>query len=164
MDPPIVKATVYGNYMEEAAAIALAIQPAKSLEGMLAASQMPAEEDDNKMQEAVQGLVPGAGLASATLAHGIGLTKVTKVSSTGWFDGYAQVQEGIRELYPTVTVGAEDLGAERNFPYVQFLQAAMQKVTEAMRGIEEARRADEHLPRQIPKANDVRKLSDYSSS
>ncbi|KAK3287022.1 hypothetical protein CYMTET_5432 [Cymbomonas tetramitiformis] len=38
------------------------------------------------------------------------------------------------------------------------LQAAMQKVTEAMGEIEEAREAEQHLPPQVPKADDAKKF------
>ncbi|KAK3283835.1 hypothetical protein CYMTET_8485 [Cymbomonas tetramitiformis] len=54
----------------------------------------------------------------------------------------------MRELFPTVTGGCDDLGAESSLPYVRSVQAAMQEVTEAMREIEEARRAEQHLPPQ----------------
>ncbi|KAK3247889.1 hypothetical protein CYMTET_42627 [Cymbomonas tetramitiformis] len=41
-------------------------------------------------------------------------------------------------------------------------QAAMQKVSEAKGVVEETRGANEHLPPQVPKADDVKKSSDYS--
>ncbi|KAK3264305.1 hypothetical protein CYMTET_26946 [Cymbomonas tetramitiformis] len=56
-------------------------------------------------------------------------------------------------------------GALRDLlPYVNSLQAAMQKVLEAVEVNEEARGANAHLPPQVPKADDVKKLSDYSRS
>ncbi|KAK3250119.1 hypothetical protein CYMTET_40485 [Cymbomonas tetramitiformis] len=127
-----------------------------------------AEEHDRRMQGALRDLLPGGGLAwhsceFATLPHGMGLTKAARVSSAAWLGGFAQVWEDMRELFPTVTAGTEDLGAESDLPYVNSLQAAMQKVSEAMEVIGEARGANEHLPPQVPKADDVKKLSDYSS-
>ncbi|KAK3251844.1 hypothetical protein CYMTET_38837 [Cymbomonas tetramitiformis] len=128
-----------------------------------------AEEHDRRMQGALRDLLPGGGLAwhsceFATLPHGMGLTKAARVSSAAWLGGFAQVWEDMRELFPTVTAGTEDLGAESDLPYVNSLQAAMQKVSEAMEVIGEARGANEHLPPQVPKADDVKKLSDYSRS
>ncbi|KAK3263238.1 hypothetical protein CYMTET_27945 [Cymbomonas tetramitiformis] len=114
-------------------------------------------------------LLPGGGLAwhsceFATLPHGMGLTKAARVSSAAWLGEFAQVQEDMWELFPTVTVGTKDLRAESDLLYVNSLQAAMQKVSEAMEVIGEARGANEHLPPQVPKADDVKKLSDYSRS
>ncbi|KAK3273068.1 hypothetical protein CYMTET_18671 [Cymbomonas tetramitiformis] len=128
-----------------------------------------AEEHDRRMQGALRDLLPGGGLAwhsceFATLPHGMGLTKAARVSSAAWLGGFAQVWEDMRELFPTVTAGTEDLGAESDLPYANSLQAAMQKVSEAMEVIGEARGAHEHLPPQAPKADDVKKLSDYSRS
>ncbi|KAK3276043.1 hypothetical protein CYMTET_15858 [Cymbomonas tetramitiformis] len=128
-----------------------------------------AEEHDRRMQGALRDLLPGGGLAwysceFATLPHGMGLTKAARVSSAAWLGGFAQVWEDMRELFPTVTAGTEDLRAESDLPYVNSLQAAMQKVSEAMEVIGEARGANEHLPPQVPKADDVKKLSDYSRS
>ncbi|KAK3250613.1 hypothetical protein CYMTET_40017 [Cymbomonas tetramitiformis] len=127
-----------------------------------------AEEHDRRMQGALRDLLPGGGLAwhceFATLPHGMGLTKAVRVSSAAWLGGFAQVWEDMRELFPTVTAGTEDLGAESDLPYVNSLQAAMQKVSEAMEVIGEARGANEHLPPQVPKADDVKKSSDYSRS
>ncbi|KAK3285198.1 hypothetical protein CYMTET_7190 [Cymbomonas tetramitiformis] len=128
-----------------------------------------AEEHDRRMQEALRDLLPGGGLALhscefATLLHGMGLTNAARVSSAAWLGGFAQVWEDMRELFPTVTAGTEDLGAESDWPYVTSLQAAMRKVSEAVEVIEGARVANEHLPPQVPKADDVKKLSDYSRS
>ncbi|KAK3242347.1 hypothetical protein CYMTET_47966 [Cymbomonas tetramitiformis] len=122
-----------------------------------------------RMQEALRDLLPGGGLAwhsceFATLPHGMGLTKAARVSSVDWLGGFAQVWEDMRQLFPTVTAGTEDLGAESDLPYVTSLQAAMRKVSEAVEVIEGARVANEHLPPQVPKADDVKKLSDYSRS
>ncbi|KAK3263560.1 hypothetical protein CYMTET_27643 [Cymbomonas tetramitiformis] len=126
-----------------------------------------AEEHDRRMRGALQDLMPGGGLAwhsceFATLPHGMGLTKAARVSSAAWLGGFAQGWEDMRELFPTVTAGTEDLGAESDLPYVNSLQAVMQKVSEAVEVIGEARGAHEHLPPQVPKADDVKKLSDYS--
>ncbi|KAK3241179.1 hypothetical protein CYMTET_49033 [Cymbomonas tetramitiformis] len=128
-----------------------------------------AEEHDRRMQGALRDLLPGGGLAwhsceFATLPHGMGLIKAARVSSAAWLGGFAQVWEDMRELFPTVTAGTEDLVAESDLPYVNSLQAAMQKVSEAMEMMGEARGANEHLPPQVPKADDVKKLSDYSRS
>ncbi|KAK3273675.1 hypothetical protein CYMTET_18096 [Cymbomonas tetramitiformis] len=128
-----------------------------------------AEEHDRRMQGALRDLLPGGGLAwhfceFATLPHGMGLTKAAKVSSAAWLGGFAQVWEDMRELFPTVTAGTEDLGAESDLPYVNSLQAGMQKVSEAVGAIEEARVANEHLPPQMPKADAVKKSSDCSRS
>ncbi|KAK3256138.1 hypothetical protein CYMTET_34710 [Cymbomonas tetramitiformis] len=128
-----------------------------------------AEEHDRRMQGALRDLLPGGGLAwhsceFATLPHGMGLTKAARVSSAAWLGGFAQVWEDMRELFPTMTAGTDDLGAESDLPYVNSLQAAMQKVSEAVEVIEEARKANEHLPPQVPKADNVKKLSDYSRS
>ncbi|KAK3248785.1 hypothetical protein CYMTET_41762 [Cymbomonas tetramitiformis] len=62
----------------------------------------------------------------------MGLTKVWRVSSAAWLGGFAQVWEDMRELFPRVTVGAEDLKAESDLPYVNSLQAAMHKLSEAV--------------------------------
>ncbi|KAK3289147.1 hypothetical protein CYMTET_3418 [Cymbomonas tetramitiformis] len=97
-----------------------------------------ADEHDRRMQGGV------AGLAAWRAA---------------WLGGFAQVWEVIRKLFPTVTAGTEDLGAESDLPYVNSLQAAMQKVSEAMEVIGEARGANEHFPPQVPKADDVKKLT-----
>ncbi|KAK3270233.1 hypothetical protein CYMTET_21363 [Cymbomonas tetramitiformis] len=78
--------------------------------------------------------------------------------------GFVQVWEEVREPFPAVTVAAEELAAQSDLPYVNSLQAAMQKLSEAMGVVEEARGANEHLPPRLPKADDVKKLSDYSSS
>ncbi|KAK3274731.1 hypothetical protein CYMTET_17099 [Cymbomonas tetramitiformis] len=96
-----------------------------------------AEEHDRRMQGALRDLLPGGGLAwhsceFATLPHAMGLTKAARVSSAAWLGGFVQVWEDMRELFPTVTAGTEDLGAESDLPYVNSLQAAMQKVSEAM--------------------------------
>ncbi|KAK3238690.1 hypothetical protein CYMTET_51318 [Cymbomonas tetramitiformis] len=128
-----------------------------------------AEEHDRRMQGALRDLLPGGGLAwhsceFATLPHGMGLTKAARVSSAAWLGGFAQVWEDMRELFPTVTAGTEDLRAESDLPYVNSLEAAMQKVSEAMEVIGEAGGANEHLPPQVPKVDDVKKLSDYSRS
>ncbi|KAK3252909.1 hypothetical protein CYMTET_37815 [Cymbomonas tetramitiformis] len=98
-----------------------------------------AEEHDRRMQGALRDLLP--------VRPGL---------------GFAQVWEDMRELFPTVTAGVEDLGAESDLPYVKSLQAAMQKVSETAEVVEEARGANAHLPPQVPKADDVMKLSDYS--
>ncbi|KAK3259340.1 hypothetical protein CYMTET_31649 [Cymbomonas tetramitiformis] len=47
-------------------------------------------------------------------------------------------------------------------PHGMGLTKAARKVSEAMEVIGEARGANEHLPRQVPEADDVKKLSDYS--
>ncbi|KAK3273355.1 hypothetical protein CYMTET_18405 [Cymbomonas tetramitiformis] len=128
-----------------------------------------AEEHDRRMQGALRDLLPGGGLAwhsyqFTTLPHGMALTKAARVSSTAWLGGFAQVREDMRELFPTVMEGIEDLRAESDLPYVNSLQAAMHKVSEAVEVIGEARGANEHLPMQVPKADDVKQLSDYSRS
>eukprot|EP00854_Cymbomonas_tetramitiformis_P016590 gene16590-biopygen17117 len=91
------------------------------------------EEHDRRMREARQDLLPGGVLAwhsleFATLPHGMGLTKATRVSSAAWLGGFAQVWRDMRDLFPTVTGGCEDLGAESDLPYVRSVQGAMQKL------------------------------------
>ncbi|KAK3256484.1 hypothetical protein CYMTET_34383 [Cymbomonas tetramitiformis] len=128
------------------------------------------EEHDRRMQEASRDLLSGGGLTwhlcdFATLPHGMGLTKAwSRVSSAAWLGGFAQVWEDVRELFRalTVTVEAEDLADGSYSPYVYSLPAAMQKVSVAMGVLAEARGANEHLPPQVPKADDVEKLGDYS--
>ncbi|KAK3284804.1 hypothetical protein CYMTET_7568 [Cymbomonas tetramitiformis] len=128
-----------------------------------------AGEHARRMLEALVDLLPEGGLPwhsleFAALPHGMGLTKATRVSGAAWLGGFAQVWEDMRELFPMVTGGIGDLEAESNLPYVRSLQAAMQKVCEAMEEIEGARVADKYLPPRVPKADDVKKLSDYRRS
>ncbi|KAK3255941.1 hypothetical protein CYMTET_34902 [Cymbomonas tetramitiformis] len=72
----------------------------------------------------------------ATLPHGMDLTRAARVSIAAWVGGFAHIWEDMLELLPAVTVGAEDLGAQSDMRYAQSLQAAMQKVCEAMEGKE----------------------------
>ncbi|KAK3250954.1 hypothetical protein CYMTET_39694 [Cymbomonas tetramitiformis] len=100
-----------------------------------------AEEHDRRMWEALKDLLPGGKLAPhslecATLPHGMGLTKATSKGEQ----------------------------AESDLPYVWSVQRAMRKAAEAMGEIETARRAEKYLPPQVPKADDVKKSSDLSSS
>ncbi|KAK3273248.1 hypothetical protein CYMTET_18494, partial [Cymbomonas tetramitiformis] len=133
LGPPAVAALTYGTYIEQAAAIGLDIQPMKSA---------------------------GFSLVGDTSCFEDGVP--ARVSSAAWLGGFAQVCEDMRELFPTVTVGAADLEAESELPYVNSLQAAMQKVSEAMGLVEEARRANGHLPPQVPKADNIRMLSNHN--
>ncbi|KAK3233741.1 hypothetical protein CYMTET_55985 [Cymbomonas tetramitiformis] len=194
LGPPIVAALVYGTYMEEAAIgldiqlmKSAAFSPAGDAScfeaGMPGAwgevdfidvlgvpvGKAEAVSAEMLKKDALRDMLPGGRLAwhsceFATLPHGMGLTKAARVSSAAWLWGFAQVWEDIRELFPTVMAGTEDLGAESDLTYVNSLQAAMQKVSEAVEVVEEARGANEHLLPQVPKADDVKKLSDYSWS
>ncbi|KAK3256630.1 hypothetical protein CYMTET_34247 [Cymbomonas tetramitiformis] len=128
-----------------------------------------AEEYDRRTQETLRDLLPGGGLAMhscefATLPHGMALTKAARVSNAAWLGGFAQLRGEHAGARFGGDGGTEDLRAESDLPDVHSLQAAMQKVSEAVEVIEEARGANEHLPPQVPKADDVKKLSDYSRS
>ncbi|KAK3278366.1 hypothetical protein CYMTET_13689 [Cymbomonas tetramitiformis] len=78
--------------------------------------------------------------------------------SAAWLGGFAQVWGDMRDSFPTVTGGCEDLGTESDLPYIRLLQAAMQKVTEAMGEIDEARGVEKHLPPQVSTADVIKKL------
>ncbi|KAK3279728.1 hypothetical protein CYMTET_12405 [Cymbomonas tetramitiformis] len=88
------------------------------LEGM----QEAAEEHAERMQGALQDLLA--------------------VRGATWLGGFAQVWEDIQELFPTMaTEGVHDFEAVSEPPFFQVLHAAMQKVTEVVGKVEEARGA-----------------------
>ncbi|KAK3280053.1 hypothetical protein CYMTET_12092 [Cymbomonas tetramitiformis] len=67
-------------------------------------------------------------VACALVGIGNGLTSgLVMTLASDLAPSYNPVWEDMRELFPTVTTGVEDLGAESDLPYVQSLQAAVQK-------------------------------------
>ncbi|KAK3262306.1 hypothetical protein CYMTET_28829 [Cymbomonas tetramitiformis] len=172
LGPPTVAALAYETYMEEAATIGLDIQPVKSAafspegDASCFADGMPGARGELDFMDVLGVPVGKAEAVSAEMLKKVEeLCAILPILNKL---GHAQARGLLLRFiaHPSLggCAGTEDLGAESDLPYVNSLQAAMQKVSEAMEVVEEARGVNTPLLPQVPKADDVKKLSDCSRS